>query len=398
MVRLRDLRTLLPVLYAALLLAVAGAGEISRSDAPPPAGATAAPPKTKLRIAYVTNTWWPKVDGAGVAAMGHVRHFVAAGHAVLVVRPNFPADSPLRRAYGGGDVGADPLPAAARLEYVEYRTFGARGGGYEPEMAPGEFPAVERALVAWAPDVLLVMDPDMFLLDTFRVPGFNGLMAQAEPPVSIACFTTFMVEIAVKMPEYWWVDNPPVRALFEQGLATAYGRFDHIFLNGDDSLSYLKPIQVLSDWGWRPVGASAAVVSSRGVAADFCTAAPADACAPVPAAAALRLPAAAPDAAAATAAAAPPSPVVKFVYVGRLAYDKSVDVLLAAFASALTDGGMGGRAALYLVGTGELLPLVREYEEAHPGGVHYAGHAPHHQVACVLREADAYVSAAPNET
>ena len=36
--------------------------------------------------------------GAGVAAMGHVRHFVAAGHAVLVVRPNFPADSPLRRA------------------------------------------------------------------------------------------------------------------------------------------------------------------------------------------------------------------------------------------------------------------------------------------------------------
>jgi glycosyltransferase involved in cell wall biosynthesis len=86
------------------------------------------------------------------------------------------------------------------------------------------------------------------------------------------------------------------------------------------------------------------------------------------------------------------------VYVGRLAYDKSVDVLLAAFASALTDGGMGGRAALYLVGTGELLPLVREYEEAHPGGVHYAGHAPHHQVACVLREADAYVSAAPNET
>ena len=53
-------------------------------------------------------------------------------------------------------MGADPLPAAARLEYVEYRTFGARGGGYEPEMAPGEFPAVERALVAWAPDVLLV--------------------------------------------------------------------------------------------------------------------------------------------------------------------------------------------------------------------------------------------------
>ena len=27
-------------------------------------------------------------------------------------------------------------------------------------------------------DGLLVMDPDMFLLDTFRVPGFNGLMAR----------------------------------------------------------------------------------------------------------------------------------------------------------------------------------------------------------------------------
>ena len=245
--------------------------------------------------------------------------------------------------------------------------------------------------MAWAPDVLLVMDPDMFLLDTFRVPGFNGLMAQAEPPVSIACFTTFMVEIAVKMPEYWWVDNPPVRALFEQGLATAYGRFDHIFLNGDDSLSYLKPIQVLSDWGWRPVGASAAVVSSRGVAADFCTAAPADACAPVPAAAALLLPAAA-----ATAAAAHRRPSSSLCTWGasRTTNRSTCSSPPSPPRSPTADGR--ARRTL-LVGTGELLPLVREYEEA-PGRrpLRRARAPPPGRVRAA--RADAYVSAAPNET
>ena len=134
-----------------------------------------------------------------------------------------------------------------------------------------------------------------------------------------------------------------------------------------------------SPTGVAPRRRSAAVVSSRGVAADFCTAAPADACAPAPAAAALRSP--------------PPPPQ-------RPPRRRRPSSSLCTWgASRTTNRSMcsrrlrlrahrrrdGGRAALYLVGTGELLPLVREYEEAHPGGVHTPG-TPHHQVACCARQ------------
>ena len=37
---------------------------------------------TLHRIAYVTNAWWPKVDGAAITAMGHARYFAQVGHPV----------------------------------------------------------------------------------------------------------------------------------------------------------------------------------------------------------------------------------------------------------------------------------------------------------------------------
>lgn len=191
-----------------------------------------APP---LRIAYVVNTWWPKVDGAAISAMGHVRYFASQGHPVLVVRPSYPESSPLRLLGG-----ADPQPATSLITFVNYAAAGLRGGGYEPESDPWAFPAVDRALLEWAPDVLLIMDPDMFMLDVFRIPGFNSLLKRPSPPVTIACFTFFAIEAVLKMPEYWWMHNAPMQALFTQGMTMVYGMFDHIFLNGHKSLDYLK--------------------------------------------------------------------------------------------------------------------------------------------------------------
>lgn len=53
------------------------------------------------------------------------------------------------------------------------------------------------------------------------------------------------------------------------------------------------------------------------------------------------------------------------MYVGRLSYDKSVDELLRAFEIAA--GQQTERApVLYLIGSGELLWLVREYEQRLP--------------------------------
>ena len=116
------------------------------------------------RIAYVTNTWWPKVDGAAIAVAGHVRHFVAAGHPVLVVRPSFAADSPLTcRTHASGDR-TDPMPPTPLLTFVTFRMTGTRGGGYEPGIVLSDFGRVERAILAWAPDILIVRLPFVLLL------------------------------------------------------------------------------------------------------------------------------------------------------------------------------------------------------------------------------------------
>ena len=216
------------------------------------------------RIAYVTNTWWPKVDGAAIAVAGHVRHFVAAGHPVLVVRPSFAADSPLTcRTHASGDR-IDPMPPTPLLTYVTFRMTGTRGGGYEPEIVLSDFRRVERAILAWAPDILLVADPDLFMVDTHRLPGFNSLMRAGRRPTTIASFTTFMAEAVMKMPEYWWVHVLGLKPMLETGIAVSYGAFDHVFVNGQHTLAYLAQLRVpLHNGGSRRLDAHAQVVASR---------------------------------------------------------------------------------------------------------------------------------------
>ncbi|KAL3892620.1 MAG: hypothetical protein SGPRY_014954 [Prymnesium sp.] len=322
---------------------------------------------TPLRIAYVVNTWWPKVDGAAISAMGHVRYFASQGHQVLVVRPSYPSNSPLRKVGG-----TDPQPPTPLISFLSFSAGGTRGGGYEPESDPWAFPAVERSLLEWQPEVLLVMDPDMFMLDVFRVPGFNLLLRQPSPPVTIACFTFFAIEAVLKMPEYWWMHNRPMRALFMQGMTMVYGMFDHIFLNGHKTMEYLQyrpllstlqpvsshhpptlllqPLHSTHGWERRSLAARARVVRSRGVPADFCTEVSEGHCASLGAVNVMR------DMTKGRMA---------FVYVGRLSYDKSVDELLRAFEIAA--GQQTERApVLYLIGSGELLWLVREYEQRLP--------------------------------
>ena len=291
-----------------LSLAAAGAAQMPA----PPAAAESSP----ARIAYVTNTWWPKVDGAAIAVAGHVRHFVAAGHPVLVVRPSFAADSPLTcRTHASGDR-VDPLPPTPHLTFVTFRMTGTRGGGYEPEIGPADFARVERAISAWAPDILIVADPDLFMVDTHRLPGFNSLVRGGRRPTTIASFTTFMAEAVMKMPEYWWVHVLGFKPILEMGISVSYGAFDHVFVNGQHTLAYLAKLQVpLHNGATRPLDAHAQVVASRGVSRSFC-AEPAEAtCAALPAV----------DVMARRAAG---GGVLPFVFVGRLAHDKSIDELL----------------------------------------------------------------------
>lgn len=355
---------------------------------------------TALRIAYVVSTWWPKIDGAAIAVMGHVRHFVAQGHHTLVVRPEVNKvllDEAVRAKYD------DPLPSSDKLSFVDYGTVeNARAGGFELVIDPMRFEAAEQKLTTWKPDVILVMDPDLFMFDAFRIPGFRS-RGPTPPPVTIACFTTYFAEAVRKMPDFWWI---PAFAepLLHAGVAMAYGGFDHIFVNGEPTRVYLETRVKLGLLGGVSYGAKdglglsarrelgsdlalekrTTVVPSRGVAPDFCTRPAAAECDGV-------------SAAAAFGASGSPS----FVYVGRLAYDKYADELLAAYADALERlqaERVEHGAVLYLAGSGELTADAEALERRYPGKLKLLGSVAPHQVSCVLRRASVYISSAPNET
>ena len=158
----------------------------------------------------------------------------------------------------------DPMPPTPLLTYVTFRMTGTRGGGYEPEIVLSDFRRVERAILAWAPDILLVADPDLFMVDTHRLPGFNSLMRAGRRPTTIASFTTFMAEAVMKMPEYWWVHVLGLKPMLETGIAVSYGAFDHVFVNGQHTLAYLAQLRVpLHNGGSRRLDAHAQVVASR---------------------------------------------------------------------------------------------------------------------------------------
>ncbi len=104
--------------------------------------------------------------------------------------------------------------------------------------------------------------------------------------------------------------------------------------------------------------------------------------------------------------------VLPFIFVGRLAHDKSLDELLRSFefalgvirreaaaaAAAARGGGAAAAAAagdeeappapvLYVAGSGALEWLVREYEARLPGSVVYLGQVAHAQVPRARRAA-----------
>ena len=120
----------------------------------------------------------------------------------------------------------------------------------------------------------------------------------------------------MKMPEYWWVHVLGLKPLLEMGISVSYGAFDHVFVNGQHTLGYLGGLQVpLYNGATRPLDVHAQVVASRGVSGSFCAELAEASCAALPAVEAMVRRAA-------------DGRVLPFVFVGRLAHDKSIDELL----------------------------------------------------------------------
>ena len=326
----------------------------------------------KLRIVYVVTTWWPRIDGGSIAAAGHVRYFVEQGHPTLVVAP---AATRTMASQEGQD--PDPL-ATLDPQLARSVVFGTdlegRADGNEYQFDPFGFAEAEAAMMDWKPDVLLVMDPDYFLFDTFRIPGFNSLVFRgtATRPATIAAMTTFMVDGGVNIGAV----PPWAKGVCEQGAAFAYHHFDQVFANAAPSARYLEAtFGVKDDTIW--------IVKGNGVSRDFCERPSLDICLQ--------------DVRAARSLRQRPEGTLAFVYVGRLSADKAFAALLDAFVRAVERLDRP-RVCLYVVGYGELEGLVLEVAAKYPEHVIFLGQLAQSHVGCVLRQADAYVTPAPNET
>ena len=408
----------------------------------------------KLRIAYVVNTWWPKMDGASIAAMGHVMHFQGMGHPSLVMRPKvLPTEVIMKEAVTAG-YGNDPMPAGPFLTYLEYGTVpGARSGGHEIVLDPFGFVEAEEKLAEWAPDVVLVMDPCHFMFDAFRVPSVvpplsadARMVAKAGHPdafggaVTIACFTTHFVDGVYKLQDFWWMPKA-ARPLLDAGVALSYGLFDHIFVNGEPTRQYLRDTVRLGALGGVSPSPSpptphrlgdkdaaildektrfrakptefdldgrTTVVASRGVPADYCepekiapqcgTSYAADDMQRTKRMHSRRL-----------IEEEKKGGSISFVYVGRLAFDKYVETLLLAYEGALevlnstiwkdlNKDKISPTPVLYLAGAGELDVEAKRINKRFKYSIELLGSVAPQYVPCVLKEADVYISAAANET
>ena len=127
------------------------------------------------------------------------------------------------------------------IEYISYPLRGSRAGGFEPAPDWWRISILDDRLKQWKPQALIVMDPDVFLYDSFRVPGFNGIFYESSlyqslrvaglksdlqpvpPPVPIGCLPIFGFESLIEFPPSRWLRFEPFPILFRQASICARG-------------------------------------------------------------------------------------------------------------------------------------------------------------------------------
>lgn len=294
-----------------------------------------------MRIAYVTDTYLPETNGIVTAIARHARSLAARGHQVLIVCPR----------YGDDDPGSEPDVTVARLRAVRAPS------NPDTRFAPGCLPAVLRHLKDFGPDLVHVHTPL-----PIGVAGIVAARVLRRPLVETyhSYVPGFMQYAAVT--HLLRLDRKPHRYDDEAWSAWALTRL--LYNRADLVLAPSETLcRVLAEHGVRP----AVRYQSNGIdLSEF-----------------------------------PPktdwSLRKRVLHTGRLGYEKSVEVVLEAFArfAAARPGWelrlMGdGPAAPYLASVAETLGISHL--------VRREGFVSRDRLAQAYREADLYATASTIET
>ncbi|MFC4242489.1 glycosyltransferase [Gryllotalpicola reticulitermitis] len=131
-----------------------------------------------MRIAFVTETWKPSINGVVTRIASSIDELLAAGHEVLVVAPRT----------GAADAGVPAVPGLTVVRVPSFHISWVYGG--QPWGLP--MPRVRAALAAFAPDLVHVVGP--FVL------GIAGVLGARRLRLPLVC--SFHTDIAAYSTSY----------------------------------------------------------------------------------------------------------------------------------------------------------------------------------------------------
>ena len=131
-----------------------------------------------MRIAFVTETWKPSINGVVTRIASSIDELLAAGHEVLVIAPKT----------GEADASVPAVPGLTVVRVPSFRISWIYGG--QPWGLP--LPRVRRALAGFAPDLVHVVGP--------FVIGIAGVLGARRLRLPLVC--SFHTDIAAYSTSY----------------------------------------------------------------------------------------------------------------------------------------------------------------------------------------------------
>ncbi|MFG1400391.1 glycosyltransferase [Xanthobacter sediminis] len=173
-----------------------------------------------MRIAILSSSYLPVLDGVAVSVHERAARLAAAGHAVLLLAPR-----------PGREIPPGLVPPGVVHVPLSSAPFGTVPADRNPvRAAQGE---IWRALAAFRPDVIHVDEPDRLALGLMRVPARAFARRHGVP--LIAFFHTPFVDYVVGERHPRWLS-----ALGWQAVATLFNRYDATLVPGAAMLRRLE--------------------------------------------------------------------------------------------------------------------------------------------------------------
>jgi glycosyltransferase involved in cell wall biosynthesis len=300
-----------------------------------------------MKIAFVTDAWWPRINGVTVSVQTFRDELEKRGHQTLVLAPLYPGQAP------------DPaFPPVKRFPSVK-----ARLSPEDRLVIPLAFPAVYQALSEF--------DPDIVHFNSEFSLFFAGRLwcHRHGKPILITCHTNWELYIAHYAP---WISPAVSKHFTRRYMRHAYLDADYVLIPSPQIGDLLDSYGISGPYHVLPTGIAP---SDFAVTPEETSAFRARLNQEAPGLAGKRL----------------------LLYVGRMGEEKGISMLLPVLKKVLRSIP---DAALLMIGDGPArLQFIEEAEKAGLGEVlHAPGYLPRNQLRMAYTTAEAFVFPSMTET